>query len=76
MPEPVAVVPLVALLTSESEVTQQYAAAALRSLARDHTENQIALAKGPHTLLSPPQFCSALRKVATASGPSMKPTIV
>jgi len=37
--------PLVALLTCASEVTQQYAAAALQSLARDNTENQVALAK-------------------------------
>ena len=33
------------LLTSGNEVTQQYTAAALESLARDCTENQIALAK-------------------------------
>ena len=39
------IAPLVELLTSESAVSQQYAAAALHSLARDHTENQIALAK-------------------------------
>jgi len=39
------ITPVVALLTSESSVTQQYAAAGLQSLARDHTENQIALAK-------------------------------
>ena len=34
-----------ALLNSDSEVTAQYAAAALQSLARDHTENQMILAK-------------------------------
>jgi len=39
------IAPLVALLASESGTTQQYAAAALQSLARDHTENQIALTK-------------------------------
>lgn len=39
------IAPLVSLLTSESGETQQYAAAALQSLARDHTENQISLAK-------------------------------
>ena len=37
--------PLVALLSSSSEITAQYAAAALRSLAREQQENQIALAK-------------------------------
>lgn len=37
------IVTLVGLLTTGSEITQQYAAAALRSLARDHLENQIAL---------------------------------
>jgi len=39
------IAPLVNLLTSESEVTQQYAAAALESLVRDHSENQLALAR-------------------------------
>ena len=39
------IAPLVALLSSESEVTAEYAAAALRSLARDHTENQMILAR-------------------------------
>lgn len=39
------IVPLVALLASSSELTQQYASAALESLVRDHTDNQIALAK-------------------------------
>ena len=39
------IVPLVKLLSSDSARTQQYTAAALESLARDHTENQIALAK-------------------------------
>ena len=39
------IAPLVALLMSDSEVTAQYAAAALCSLARDNTENQVALAK-------------------------------
>ena len=39
------IAPLLGLLTSESDVTAQYAAAALQSLARDHTENQMNLAK-------------------------------
>ena len=39
------IAPLVTLLTSHSDSTAQYAAAALCSLARDHTENQVALAK-------------------------------
>ena len=39
------IAPLLGLLTSESGVTAQYAAAALQSLARDHTENQMNLAK-------------------------------
>ena len=34
------IVPLVGLLTSENEVTAQYAAAALQSLAQNNTENQ------------------------------------
>ena len=37
--------PLVMLLSSDSEITAQYAAAALESLARGHLENQIALSK-------------------------------
>ena len=37
--------PLVRLLSSPSAVTAQNAAAALEALARDHPENQIALAK-------------------------------
>ena len=40
------ITPLVALLaSSDSDITQQYAAAALQALARDHFDNQIALAK-------------------------------
>ena len=39
------IVPLVALLSSDSDITAQYAAAALESLARDHTENVILLAR-------------------------------
>ena len=39
------IAPLVALLVSEHSTTQQFAAAALQSLARDHIENQIALSK-------------------------------
>ena len=39
------IAPLVALLVSEHSTTQQFAAAALQSLARDHIENQIAISK-------------------------------
>jgi vacuolar protein 8 len=35
--------PLVTLLTEGNETTQQFTAAALQSLARDHSENQIAI---------------------------------
>jgi hypothetical protein len=38
--------PLIALLGDENEILcQQYTAAAIEALARDHHENQIALAK-------------------------------
>ena len=38
--------PLISLLGDENEILcQQYAAAAIEALARDHHENQIALAK-------------------------------
>ena len=38
------IAPLVGLLSNDSPITQQYTAAALESLAFNHTENQIALA--------------------------------
>ena len=36
---------IIALLSSDNEMTQQYAAAALESLALDHTSNQITIAR-------------------------------